>query len=88
MFIQRTKTRNRASGEPYCTHRLVHSSRVGSVVKQTTLLNLGSHFDLPQDQWPALAARIDESVRGPTLLARCHAVRRSARPWRSAMPRS
>ena len=64
MFIRRTQTRSRVSGEPYITHRLVHSARVGNVIKQTTLLNLGSHFDLPQAQWPALAQRIDELVRG------------------------
>ena len=40
------------------------AQRVGSSVKQSTLLNLGSHFDLPQNQWPALAARIDQLVRG------------------------
>ena len=48
MFIRRTQTRNRTSGEPYATYRLVEASRVGRSVKQTTLLNLGSHFDLPQ----------------------------------------
>jgi transposase len=42
---------------------LVESSRVGNAVKQTTVLNLGSHFDLPQQQWPALARHIDELVR-------------------------
>ena len=55
MFIRRTQTRNRISGEPYITYRLVNSSRVGKVIKQTTVLNLGSHFDLPQALWPALA---------------------------------
>ena len=64
VFIRRTQTRNRTCGEPYTTHRLVESSRVGNAVKQTTLLNLGSHFDLPQPQWPALARHIDELVRG------------------------
>ena len=64
MFIRRTQTRNRISGEPYATYRLVHSARVGKVVKQATVLNLGSHFDLPQAHWPALAQRIDELVRG------------------------
>ena len=49
--------------------RLVETARVGSTVKQSTLLYLGSHFDLPQDQWPALARRIDELLRGqPSLL--------------------
>ena len=64
MFIRRTQTRNRASGLPYVTYRLVQSVRVGGTVKQTTLLNLGSHFNLPPDQWPALAARIDELLHG------------------------
>ena len=64
MFIRRTQTRNRVSGEPYVTYRLVHSARVGGAIKQTTLLNLGSHFDLPQAHWPALAQRIDELVHG------------------------
>ena len=47
MFIRRTQTRNRASGEPYTTYRLVQSTRIGGTVKQTTLLNLGH----PQG-WP------------------------------------
>ena len=63
VFIRRTQTRNRISGEPYTTHRLVETCRVGASVKQTTLLNLGSHFDLPQQQWPALARHIDELLR-------------------------
>lgn len=64
MFIRRTQTRSRTSGEPYTTHRLVQTCRVGASVKQTTLLNLGSHFDLPQQEWPALAKRIDELLQG------------------------
>jgi len=64
MFIRRTQTRNRTSGEPYSTYRLVEASRVGGAVKQTTLLNLGSHFDLPKEEWPALARRIDELLQG------------------------
>ena len=68
MFIRRTQTRSRVSGEPYITHRLVQTARVGGAVKQTTLLNLGSHFDLPQQQWPALAGRIDDLLRGQSSL--------------------
>jgi hypothetical protein len=64
MFIRRTQTRNRVSGEPYATYRLVNSARVGNAIKQTTLLNLGSHFDLPQVHWSALARRIDDLVHG------------------------
>ena len=68
MFIRCTRTRSRTSGEPYVTYRLVQTARVGGAVKQTTLLNLGSHFDLPQDQWAALALRIDELLRGQASL--------------------
>ena len=60
MFIRRTNTRNRKTGEAYFTHRLVEAVREGKSVKQRTLLNLGVHFDLAQADWPALAARIDE----------------------------
>lgn len=59
MFIRRTNTRNRKTGEAYFTHRLVEAVREGKAVKQRTLLNLGVHFDLAQDDWAALAARID-----------------------------
>jgi len=64
MFIRCTQTRHRTCGDPYTTHRLVESSRIGNAVKQTTLLNLGSHFDLPRQEWPALARHIDELLRG------------------------
>jgi len=37
-------------------------------VKQSTLLNLGSHFDLPKDQWPVLAQRIDELLHNQVSL--------------------
>jgi len=42
----------------------VQSTRVGAAVKQTTLLNLGSHFDLPRQEWPALAQHIDDLLHG------------------------
>ena len=71
MFIRRTQTRNRISGEPYATFRLVQASRVGKTVKQATVLNLGSHFELPQADWPALAQRIDELVRGQRSMLDC-----------------
>ena len=68
MFIRRTTTRDRHSGEPYFTFRLVHAARVGNAVKQRTLLNLGTHFDLPQTEWPALATRIDQLLHGQASL--------------------
>ena len=44
MFVRRTQTRNRVSGGPDTTCRLVQTARVAGAVKQTTLLNLGSHL--------------------------------------------
>jgi transposase len=64
MFIRRTQTRNRVSGETYFTHRLVETLRVGKAVKQRTLLNLGSQFELNQAEWPVLAARIEQLLHG------------------------
>ena len=63
MFIRRTLTR-RTSGKDYHSHRLVESRRDGAKVRQRTLLNLGSDFDLPKDAWPLLCRRIDEILNG------------------------
>lgn len=64
MYIRRTQTRNTSTGESYHTHRLVQSRRVGAQVRQETLLNLGRHFGVAQDQWPTLCARIEELLGG------------------------
>jgi hypothetical protein len=37
---------------------------VGGRVRQLTLLNLGRHFALPPEEWPARCARLDELRRG------------------------
>ena len=68
MFIRRTQTRRTEDGQPYFSHRLVHSERVGKSVRQRTLLNLGRHFDIPQAQWPLLCTRIDDVLTGQTPL--------------------
>ena len=60
MFIRRAQTRSLTSGQIYATFRLVQTVRTGSAVRQSTLLNLGSHFDLPQPQWHALVKRIED----------------------------
>jgi len=64
MFIRRTQTRNRDSGESYYTYRLVRSERVGGKVKQLTLLNLGRYFDVEQPYWPSLCVRVEELLAG------------------------
>ena len=64
MFIRRTQTRSARSGEVYFTFRLVRSERIGSKVRQRTLLNLGRHFEVAQSAWPVLCRRIDEVLNG------------------------
>ncbi len=59
MYIRRTTIKSRASGEPYYSHRLVESARTENTVRQRTLLNLGRHFEVPREQWAALAQRIE-----------------------------
>jgi transposase len=66
VFIRRTITNSKKSEQVYYTYRLVEGVRLGSVVKQTTLLNLGSHFDIVQTDWALLASRIDALLRGQT----------------------
>ena len=60
MFVRRTQTRATSNGERYFTHRLVSSQRIGSRVRQRTLLNLGRHFALPQSDWPLLCSRVEQ----------------------------
>ena len=64
MFIRQTATRHKSTGESYVTFRLVASQRTGKQVRQITLLNLGRQFDLPQNDWPRLCARIDALLAG------------------------
>ena len=72
MFIRRTQTRRTEDGNPYFSHRLVHAERLGSTVRQRTLLNLGRHFDIPQADWPLLCARINDALSGQApLVADC-----------------
>ena len=69
MFIRQTKTRNNKTGkEVYHTYRLVTSKRIGNQVRQQTILNLGSHFLLPKEQWPLLCTRLEQLLSGQTSL--------------------
>jgi transposase len=64
MYIRRVPTRNITTGVSYFTHRLVRTERVAGRVRQVTLLNLGRHFAVAQEDWPTLCARIEEILTG------------------------
>jgi transposase len=64
MFIRRTTTKSRETGEPYYTYRLVESARTAKGVRQHTVLNLGCHFEVPQAQWGPLTQRIEALMYG------------------------
>jgi transposase len=60
MYIRRTQTNSTASNETYFTHRLVRGERIGGKVRQVTVLNLGRHFPVKQEDWPLLCGRIEQ----------------------------
>lgn len=64
MYIRRTTIKSRKDGSQYYTYRLVESERTGKRVRQCTLINLGTGFSLPRDQWAELACRIQEIIGG------------------------
>lgn len=43
---------------------MVRSERIGKKVRQHTLLNLGTAFSLPREQWPELVSRIQSVIDG------------------------
>lgn len=70
MFIRQTKTNNKTTGEGYFTYRLVRGERIGGKVRQITVLNLGRHFPIKQQDWPLLCSRIEQLLQPQeTLLA-------------------
>ncbi|MEA3470081.1 MAG: hypothetical protein U9R57_17905 [Thermodesulfobacteriota bacterium] len=64
MFIRKTQCQQKKSGGHYYTYRIVESQRIGSTVRQLTLLNLGIDFSLPKEHWPILTNRIQEILTG------------------------
>ena len=65
MYIRKTVSKSKKnSKKKYYTYRLVESIRIGDKVKQQTLLNLGSSFNLDQSHWSTLSKRIDDILKG------------------------
>ena len=68
MYIRRTTIKSRKDGSQYYTYRLVESERTEKGVRQRTIINLGTGFSLPREQWPELASRIEQIISGQELL--------------------
>lgn len=64
MYIIKTISKSKKnSSEKYYTYRLMESQRIGQKVKKITLLNLGSDFNVAQEDWRDLATRIDDILK-------------------------
>jgi hypothetical protein len=72
MFIRQTRTGNKATGESYVTYRLVRTERIGGKVRQITVLNLGRHFPIKQEDWPILCSRLEQLLNPQALLLPLH----------------
>lgn len=70
MFIRKTTTKKYAkTGTAHTTYRLVSTYRnAHGKVKQETLLNLGSNFSIPEEQWRLLTDRIEQLLSCTGLL--------------------
>ena len=63
MYIIKTTSKSKKdSSLKYYTYRLVESIRVGTKVKRLTLLNLGSDFNVEQENWSVLSKRVDDII--------------------------
>ena len=63
MYIIKTTSKSKKdSSLKYYTYRLVESVRIGTKVKRVTILNLGSDFNVEQENWSILSKRIDDII--------------------------
>jgi transposase len=69
MYIRIVTQKNKVTGQAYITHSLVEAYRnAEGKVRQHTLMNLGTQFDIPKEYWKVLADRIEEIRRGQVSL--------------------
>lgn len=64
MYIRHVEKKNPKSDKTYSYYRLVHGYKIGSKVRQQTLLNLGKLEGFPFDKHKALADRIEMLLTG------------------------
>jgi hypothetical protein len=62
MYIRAVEHENNKNRRKYRTYKLVDSVRTERGPRQTTILNLGSDFSLPKEDWKHLANCIEEIV--------------------------
>jgi len=68
MFIRKVPHKNKKNRQAYHTYKLVESVRTERGPRQRVVLNLGTDFDLSQDQWKELADRIEVIITGQKTL--------------------
>jgi transposase len=64
MFIRAVAHKNKKNRKKYNTYKLVESVRTERGPRQSTVLNLGTDFDLPKEDWKQLANCIEEIITG------------------------
>lgn len=64
MYIRKTTHNDKKNKKEYQTFKLVESIRTERGPRQRILLNLGTNFSLPKEQWKDLANRIEEIITG------------------------
>jgi transposase len=65
MYIRKTSQLDKKTGKPYSTHRLIESYRnAHGQPRQEMLVNLGTHFLVPAEQWKSLTDRVEEILTG------------------------
>lgn len=64
MYIKKVRHKNKKNGIEYYTYKIIESIRTEQGPRTKDILNLGTKFELPQEQWKELANRIEEIVTG------------------------
>lgn len=68
MYIRASSQIAKNTAKKYWTYRLVDGIRTSRGVRQQLLLNLGSKFAVPKEQWQELANRIEEIATGQQVI--------------------
>ena len=68
MYVRKVTHTDKKNRQGYHTFKLVESVRTERGPRQRAMLNLGSEFALPEEQWKDLANRIEEILTGQSPL--------------------